>query len=432
MDIRMGRWANRSAPFSTIKTIMTKSLESQIPAPTEAQKAALARHMSTIEKCKSDERANFQSLADAVYQIQEQELYRCADYATEAAFFKAKLGYSRSHSLRLASEGRLLNRLSPVGDNAVKLFTSDRHLRPLLRLDSGEQDAAIDLAQRWMKWAGTTELSPKLMQAAVMFLNPPAAPAAPKESMAAQLAARFRNLVQEEKAQLPEKTTTAILQVFDNLAKKAAALGGPRRSTGIDWTEATWNPLQGCTRASSGCDNCYAAKCVATREADVFPGLAKKLANGKYAFTGKIQLLPQELAEPLQDKTPKRWFVNSMSDLFHKDVPDEFIQAVFTVMENASWHQFQVLTKRPERMAVFTQRRYKERQPLVNIWLGTSTENQDAFDERYPHLKNTKAAIRWLSVEPMIGPVKLADAVGIDWVVVGGESDLNAAWRRHG
>ena len=391
--------------------------------PTDEQKATLAKHVSTIEKCKSDETDNFHLLADAFYQIQEQRLHLCEGYKTEAAFFKSRLNYSRSHSLRLASEGRLLNRLSPMGDKVVNLFTSDRHLRPLLKYQEGDQNAAIELAQRWMQWAGVSELTPKLMEAAVTFLHPPAVNLQPDKSEAAALAATFCDLVVEEKAKLPQQTEVTILKVFDNLAKKALALGGPRRSTGIDWTDATWNPLQGCTRASIGCDHCYAAKLVATRLADVYPGLAKKQSNGRCAFTGKIQLLPGELAAPLYDKTPKRFFVNSMSDLFHKDVREDFISAVFTVMENASWHEFQVLTKRPERMAKFTQARYKDKQPPPNVWLGTSTENQEAFDQRYPHLAKTKAAILWLSVEPLLGPIKFSRMDGIDWVVVGGESD---------
>lgn len=395
---------------------------SKTPQGTKPQKDALADYVKTIEQCKSDEATNFTKLADAFYQIQEQELYLCANYPTEAAFFKEKLGYSRSSSLRLAKEGRLLHRLSSMEDKPVGLFTSDRHLRPLLKFKDGEQDAAITLARKWMSWADLSELSPKLMEAAVTFLHPSAPPAAQKESIEAQLAARFRKLVEEEKALLPEKTAAAILRVFDNLAKKVTALGGPRRSTGIDWTDATWNPLQGCTRMSSGCDNCYAAKLVATRMADVYPGLAITKSNGKCAFTGKIKLLPQELAEPLQDKQPKHWFVNSMSDLFHKGVPEHFISEVFAVMEKATWHQFQVLTKRPERMAAFTQKRYKDRQPPSNVWLGTSTEDQKAFDERYPHLKATKAAVRWLSIEPMLGPIKFSDTEGLDWVVVGGET----------
>jgi protein gp37 len=164
--------------------------------------------------------------------------------------------------------------------------------------------------------------------------------------------------------------------------------------------------------------------------ADVYPGLAVKKTTAAgtitYAFTGKIQLAPEELAEPLLDPVPKMYFVNSMSDLFHVGVPDEFINDVFTVMELAHWHTFQVLTKRTERMAPYTQKRYADKAPPNNIWLGTSTENQASFDERMPHLRNTKAAVRWLSVEPLLGPIDFGSMEGIAWVVVGGESGPNA------
>jgi protein gp37 len=116
------------------------------------------------------------------------------------------------------------------------------------------------------------------------------------------------------------------------------------------------------------------------------------------------------------------YFVNSMSDLFHKSVPEQFIADCFTVMEKAHWHRFQVLTKRPERMAEFTQKRYANIKPFPNIWLGTSTEDQEAFDKRMPHLKKTKAAVRWLSAEPLLGPIKFGSMADLDWIVVGGES----------
>jgi protein gp37 len=162
--------------------------------------------------------------------------------------------------------------------------------------------------------------------------------------------------------------------------------------------------------------------------------ISKESPDGKksFCFTGKIKLLPEELGDPLTDRTPSRYFVNSMSDLFHIKVPDNFITAVFDVMEKAPWHQFQVLTKRPKRMAEFTQKRYADKEPPSHIWLGTSTENQEAFDERYPHLKNVIAAVRWLSCEPLLGEINFGDMAGIDWLVTGGESGsdrkMNKNW----
>jgi protein gp37 len=140
------------------------------------------------------------------------------------------------------------------------------------------------------------------------------------------------------------------------------------------------------------------------------------------AFTGKIVLVPDALAAPLKDRVPKRIFPNSRSDLFHEDVPDEYIDMVFTVMEVAWWHTFLVLTKRPERMAEYTQRRYKDKEPPKNICCGTSVEDQKSYDERIVHLRKVKSAVLWLSVEPFIGKIKFGDLSGIRWMVVGGES----------
>lgn len=236
----------------------------------------------------------------------------------------------------------------------------------------------------------------------------------------------FTAIVEDVTRKVPAGAPEEIHKLFGQIAARASALGKPRSSTGIAWTSATWNPLQGCAHVSAGCDRCYAAKLIATRMADLYPGLAtgKPGANGvRYRFNNKIVLLPEDLGQPLQDRTPRRYFVNSMSDLFHKNVPDDFIEAVFQVMEKAHWHVFQVLTKRPERMASFSQKYLKHKEPSSNIWLGTSAENQEAFDKRIPHLRKTKAAVRWLSCEPLLGPIRFDAADAIDWVVVGGESD---------
>ena len=395
---------------------------------TEAQRKAEARCAATIRQFRTGKTKDFHNLVAACYEVVRDELY--CDYPSEPAYFKAKFGLSRSHSLRLAQMGKLLDRVSPTGDTTT-LFASDAHMRPLLKLSEEQQDAVLAKASGWAKLANLISIPAKLMMAARTFLFPPSGPREEKDNSQTKLAAKFIGAVESAKSTLSTSVGADVVQVFEKLIQTVKDIGAAiLRSTGIAWTQKTWNPLHGCTRASSGCDNCYAARQTATRLADVYPGLAVKKTTAAgtitYAFTGKIQLAPEELAEPLLDPVPKMIFVNSMSDLFHSGVPDEYIDAVFTVMEKANWHTFQVLTKRVERLASYTQRRYADKVPPHNIWLGASTENQAAYDERIPHLRNTKAAIRWLSVEPLLGPIDFGSMDGIDWVVVGGESGHNA------
>ena len=180
----------------------------------------------------------------------------------------------------------------------------------------------------------------------------------------------------------------------------------------IEWTESTWNPLTGCTKVSPGCKHCYAER------------MAKRLrAMGQpnYANGFSLSLHEQVLGKPLDWKTPQVVFVNSMSDLFHEKVPVEFIQKTFDVMRQSSWHQFQVLTKRAERLA--------ELNPLIdwpeNVWMGVSVENQD-YVSRIDCLGGTGARIKFLSLEPLLGPIHHLDLSGINWVIVGGESGPGA------
>jgi protein gp37 len=215
--------------------------------------------------------------------------------------------------------------------------------------------------------------------------------------------------------------------------------------TAIEWTDATWNPVVGCTHVSAGCDNCYAAREASGRLSGhpVYKGLA---VDGK--FTGEVRLLPERLDQPLHWTRPRRIFVNSMSDLFHADVPWTFAAEVFAVMSMAQ-HQFQILTKRPGVMAsrvshpLFKLHLNSERLkrgvsvlpdsrqadgtyawPLKNVWLGTSVEDEAAAF-RIDALRKVPAVLRWLSMEPLLGPVR-PDLTGIDWVVVGGESGPGA------
>jgi len=409
-------------------SILAEDQSKADPLSPQEQKA-LTQLENTIRCFKHAQAKDFWSIVLACFVIQRDKLYR--QYPTQAAYFKIRFGLSRSHSLRLAQMGKIVCRLSgsPTGDTAL-LLSSDAHLRPLLKLSESQQDEVIALALRWARMAKKAEFPAKLVAAAVTYLNPPLGPRQPKESARTKLAAQFEAAVESAKSKLPSGVDPLVTTSIEELEQEAKEITRSiLSSTGIAWTMQTWNPLHGCTRCSPGCDNCYAAKQCATRLADVYPGLAvkRKLAKGTtYAFTGTIMLSPEDLAEPLLDHDPKMIFVNSMSDLFHKNVPEEFIEAVFTVMELAHWHIFQVLTKRPERMAKFTQKRYADKAPPKNIWLGTSTENQATYDERRQHLMATKAAVRWLSVEPLLGPINFGSMDGIDWIVVGGESGPGA------
>lgn len=260
----------------------------------------------------------------------------------------------------------------------------------------------------------------------------------------------------------------------------------------IEWTNASWNPLAGCTRVSAGCDLCYAAALAAGRLKNnpAYKDLAVVTPSGRAAFNGTIRLLPDRLDQPLRWRRPRRIFVNSMSDLFHEGVPDDFLDKVFGVMALAQHHTFQVLTKRPERMRDYSPtadrwdaarqwlrsllptrtngpREYvghvmaNQQWPLRNVWLGVSCENQKTAAERIPILLQTPAAVRWISAEPLLGPIDLRNLVahhdwddfddldaltgdrtslvtgpddindhthwpGLNWVVVGGESGPHA------
>lgn len=180
----------------------------------------------------------------------------------------------------------------------------------------------------------------------------------------------------------------------------------------IEWTDATWNPVTGCTKISPGCKHCYAER-MANRL------LLMGQANYRNGF--KLTLQPQMLELPLNWRSPRKIFVNSMSDLFHKDVPLEYIARVFDVMKCANWHQFQVLTKRADRL-----RELSARLPWpFNVWMGVSVENSNYVD-RIDDLRASGAAIKFLSLEPLLGPLPELSLRGIDWVIVGGESGPGA------
>jgi len=195
--------------------------------------------------------------------------------------------------------------------------------------------------------------------------------------------------------------------------------------TTIEWTDATWNPVAGCTIMSAGCTNCYAMRMAARLEAmgvEKYAGLTRK-SGGRAKWNGKIRLDYAALALPSTWKKPRRVFVNSMSDLFHQDVPAEFIREVWSVMAATPQHTYQILTKRPDRMAeVLLTGRFPV---LPNVWLGTSVEDSRVL-HRLDELRVAPAAIRFVSFEPLIGSVAGGSLAGIHWAIVGGESGPNA------
>jgi protein gp37 len=193
----------------------------------------------------------------------------------------------------------------------------------------------------------------------------------------------------------------------------------------IEWTDATWNPVTGCTKITAGCVNCYAS-----RFSERFRGVPGHPFENGFDIT----LRPGRLDQPLRWRRPRTIFVNSMSDLFHKEVPASFVDRVFDTMEAAHWHRFQVLTKRSSLMARYLRRRYADRSPPAHLWFGVSVEDAAAV-VRIDHLRRAPAAVRFLSIEPLIGPVGRMNLSGIHWVIVGGESGPGArpmeeAWVR--
>lgn len=193
----------------------------------------------------------------------------------------------------------------------------------------------------------------------------------------------------------------------------------------IEWTEATWNPVAGCSLVSPGCTNCYAMRMAARLQAMRMPKYAgtTRKSGKRHVWTGRVNVDPRALAAPLLWRKPLRIFVNSMSDLFQEAVAEEFVRRVWHVMEQAHWHTFQVLTKRPEHMlSLLSKPAFRV---LPNVWLGTSVENEDLIG-RIDVLRRTPAAIRFVSFEPLLAPISNPDLSDIHWAIVGGESGPGA------
>jgi protein gp37 len=187
--------------------------------------------------------------------------------------------------------------------------------------------------------------------------------------------------------------------------------------TAIEWTDATWNPVRGCTKVSAGCKHCYA---------ETFAERFRGVKGHPYQQGFDLRLVPEKLEEPLRWPSPMRIFVNSMSDLFHPAIPDDYVEAVAQVMIAASWHTFQVLTKRSERLCAMLRSRLKFASRYSHIWWGVSVENRREGVPRIALLRAAPAGVRFLSVEPLLEELGELDLDGIHWVIVGGESGPGA------
>lgn len=184
----------------------------------------------------------------------------------------------------------------------------------------------------------------------------------------------------------------------------------------IEWTDATWNPVTGCTKVGPGCDNCYAER---------FAERWRGIEGHPYEQGFDLRLWPSRLQQPALWKKPRMIFVNSMSDLFHKDIPRSYVDSVFDVMETADWHVYQVLTKRSSLMRNYIRARYNGESVPSHIWLGVSVED-GAHKGRIDHLRQINSEARFISFEPLLGPIGSLDLTDIAWAIVGGESGPNA------
>jgi protein gp37 len=185
----------------------------------------------------------------------------------------------------------------------------------------------------------------------------------------------------------------------------------------IEWTDSTWNPIRGCTKISPGCTHCYA---------ETFAERFRGVNGHPYEQGFDLRIVPEKLEEPLRWSKPRMIFVNSMSDLFHEDVPTAYILQVAGVMQKANWHTYQVLTKRADRLQTVLNTSLREHASLPHIWWGVSVENRKHGLPRIEYLRNAPASIRFLSVEPLLENLGTVDLSGIHWVIVGGESGHGA------
>lgn len=217
--------------------------------------------------------------------------------------------------------------------------------------------------------------------------------------------------------QIHEKASRSVAERYVHYNREKPRVGPMSANSKIEWTDATWNPVRGCTKVSPGCVHCYA---------ETFAERFRGVPGHPYKQGFDLRLVPEKLTEPIHWSKQRMVFVNSMSDLFHKDVPDDYIVSVAKVMATADWHVYQVLTKRSERLRSLLQTKLRFAAKLPHIWWGVSVENQRHGVPRIAHLREANPAMAFLSVEPLLEDLGEVDFAGINWVIVGGESGAGA------
>jgi protein gp37/predicted NAD-dependent protein-ADP-ribosyltransferase YbiA (DUF1768 family) len=394
---------------------------------TAADAAELLKQEKQLASGLSAVTTGFQQMVLAMAEIFARKLYR-VDGQTFAEYFQNRWGMARAHAYRLVDCGRRMRALAASASPLAAEFTSQAHFRPLIgSVPEKVVTAALTRLETWRSAAPGLSVTPPLVEAAVdlCFDFKDQLSAAPSGSKKKEPEPRAPKVSLDSVVKLvKEAQKKGGPKAWQQLLSDVQTLGRPR-TTSINWAEKSWNPLVGCSKISAGCQYCYAAKFIGTRLKGVYPGIAncnrERRKQSPFNFTGQIRLAPEALNEPLKAKIGCRYFVNSLSDLFHKDVPEWFIDDVFDVMEHANWHTFQVLTKRPARMAAYTAKRYAKKSPHPHIWLGASIETQETHKLRIADLGRVRTAVRWISAEPCLGPIKF-NLKGIHWLVLGGES----------
>ena len=366
------------------------------------------------------------TISEAIFQIHKDRLYK-KSFKSFEAYCKERFGYQRAHANRLKETGRLIleKDTSPFRD-VLSLIETESVTRPLTSLDQNQQELVLALLRQWLSFKQEQQLSPLLVKSAIQYANyTPDAPA--KTSKTSRLITQFREVVEEAQALLSDEAKAQAAPAFDLLESFLALMSDSRATDVAKMKGVDWNLSIGCSIGVENTLNPHAAKLLTRTLGSKFKGVSRerkglslKKKNSSFEFTGKIILLPERMCEAFESAAAQRFRVSPLSDLFDPEIPDEFIKSVFSTMERTPHHVFQLVTQFAERMKLFTQERYKQRQPSENIWLGTFSTNQTGFDQDKQFLLESHSAVRWICVRPAKDNVRLGDLAGIDWLFLEG------------